>query len=61
MDDLQREKYDALVTRKISAPKYIDVELLQALGMWDNMNALLSHLGWSDYMHLQSPVYEKLV
>ena len=61
MDDLQREKYDALATRKISAPKYIDVESLQALGMCDDVNSLLGHLGWSDYVHLQFPVYEKLV
>ncbi|KAJ8431382.1 hypothetical protein Cgig2_027976 [Carnegiea gigantea] len=61
VDDLQREKYDALVARKISAPKYIDVELLQALRMWDDVNALLGHLGWPDYVHLQFPVYEKLV
>jgi len=40
-----------LVTRKIITVKYIDVELLQALGMWDDMNTLLGHLGWRDYVH----------
>jgi len=61
VEDVQRERYDALVTRKISAPKYIDVELLQGLGMWDDMNASIGHLGYCDYVQLQFPVYEKTV
>ena len=52
---------DDVVIRKISTPKYIDVELLQALGMWDDMNTLLGHLGWHDNVQLQFPVYEKSV
>ena len=35
---------------RISAPKYIDVELLQALVMWDDMHTLIGHLGWHDYV-----------
>ena len=53
VDNVQCERYDALVTRKISAPKYIDDEFLKALGMWDDMNAMLSHLGWRHYVQLQ--------
>lgn len=44
VDEVQCEKYDGLVTKKISAPKYINVKLLQALGMWDDMNARVGHL-----------------
>ena len=61
VDDVERERYDVLITRKISEPKYLDVELLQALGLWDNINAFLGRLGWSDYVQLRFPVYEKLV
>ena len=61
VDDVQCERYDTLVIRKISAPKYIDVELLRELGMWEDMNTLLDHFGWHDYLQLQFPVYEKLV
>ena len=38
LDHVQRERYDALVNRKISTPRYIDVELLRAIGMWDAMH-----------------------
>jgi len=34
---------------------------LQALGLWDDLNALLGVLGWQDYVQLRFPVYEKLV
>jgi len=61
MDDVQCERYDASVTRKISAPKYIDVGFLQALGMWDDVNTSVGHLGWRDYVQLQFSMYEKLV
>ena len=50
VDVVQREQFDTLVTRTISAPIYIDIKLLQALGMWDDINALLGDLGWHDHV-----------
>ena len=61
VDDVQCERYNALVIRKISARKYLDIEFLQALDLLDDMNTLLAHLGWLDYLHLKFPVYKKLV
>ena len=45
VNDTQCEHYDALVIREISDTKCIDIDLLQALGLWDDLNALLGVLG----------------
>ena len=45
-----------MVTRKISEPKYIDINLLQALGLWDDLNTLLGV-----FVQLRFPIYEKLL
>ena len=61
VDGVQCERYDTLFTRRISEPKYLNVEMLQALDMWNDIDALLGHLGWLDYVQLRFPMYEKLI
>ena len=45
VDDVQRERYDALMSRIISEPKYVDTSLLRLLHLWDDLNALFGVLG----------------
>jgi len=61
LDDAQGAHYDALASRRISEPKYVDVQLLHTLSLWDALDALFGVLGWSNYVYLRLPVYEKFV
>ena len=52
---------DAIVSRKIFAPNYLDVEMLTTLHLYDDLAILLHNLGWANFVTLQEPVYERLV
>ena len=41
-----------LVSHKISEPKYIDVDLLRTLHLWDDLTMLFGVFGWQNYVKL---------
>jgi len=45
LDDAQRVRYDVLVSRRTSEPKYVDLELLRSLSLWDELDALFGVYG----------------
>ena len=49
------------MSHKISEDKYVNVELLQFLYLWDDLNSLFSALGWQCYVDIRLPKYKKLV
>ena len=61
MDAEHARHYDAVVSRKICAPYYLDVEMLTTLYLYDDLVILLRNLGWANFVILQEPVYELLV
>ena len=54
-------KYDAIVTRKLSAPSYLDRHILDIVFLYDDLRRLLGILGWENFVEFQEPVYERFV
>ena len=50
-----------LLTRKLSAPSYLDRQMLETMSLYDDLRRLLVNLGWENFVELQEPVYERLV
>ena len=61
MDAEHASRYDSIVTRKLSAPRYLDRQMLETLSLYDDLRRLLVTLGWVHFVELQEPVYERLV
>jgi len=58
MDADHARRYDAVVSRKIYTPNYLDVEMLATLHLYDGLLILLRNLGWEHFVTLYEPVYE---
>ena len=61
LDAEHAKRYDTIVSRKICAPSYLDVDMLRTLHLYDDLVILLGNLGWTDFVPLQEPVYERLI
>ena len=61
MDVEYASRYDAIVTKKLSAPSYLDRQILDITNLCDDLRRLLGILGWESFVQLQEPVYEWLV
>ena len=61
LDVEHARRYDAIVSQKIGAPHYLDVETLTTLHLYDDLVILLRNLGWGNFVTLQEFVYEQLV
>ena len=44
INEEQYQRYDTLVSHKISKPTYTDLELLKTLNLWDELHALFNVL-----------------
>ena len=60
VDAEHASRYDAIVTRKLSAPSYLDRQILDITYFYDDVRRLLGILGWENFVQLQKPVYERL-
>jgi len=49
------------VTRRLSAPSYLDRHILDIVSFYDDLRRLLGILRWENFVELQEPVYEWLV
>jgi len=54
-------RYDSIVNRKLSAPSYLDSQILDTVSLYDDLRPLLGILWWENFVELQEPVYEQLV
>jgi len=61
MDAEHASRYDSIVTRKLSAPSYLDRQILETVSFYDDLRRLLGNLGWEHFVELQEPVYERLI
>ena len=61
LDAEHAKRYDTIVSRKICAPSYLDVDMLRTLHLYDDLVILLGNLGWTDFVRLQELVYERLI
>jgi len=53
--------YDAIVSRKICGPNYLDADMFTNLRLYDDLRLLLRNLGWENFVALQELVNERLV
>jgi len=60
MDVQHASRYDAIMSRKICAPNYLDVEMLTTLHLYDDLYFLLHNLGWENFVAFQETIYERL-
>ena len=60
IDAQQASCYDVIVSRKICAPNYLDVDMVNTLLLCDDLRLLLRNLGWENFVALQEPIYEQL-
>jgi len=61
VDAEHASRYDAIVTRKLSAPISLDRHILDIVSLYDELRHLLGILGWENSVELQEPVYQRLV
>ncbi|KAK4424054.1 hypothetical protein Salat_1598800 [Sesamum alatum] len=59
LDDCNR--YEGLRSRTITNTPYIDNEVLDVLGISDDVEYLFARLGWHDFMFTRWPTYPRLV
>jgi len=52
LDAKHASRYDAIVTRKLSAPRYLDRQMLETLHLYDDLRCLLGILGWKNFVQL---------
>jgi len=53
-------RFDSIASRWIIEAKYMDVEFLKTIGLWDSLNELIRVAGWTESMGLAFMVYERL-
>ncbi|KAK4430719.1 hypothetical protein Salat_0833600 [Sesamum alatum] len=61
MDIADHNKYEGLRSRTITNTRYIDTEVLDVLGISDDVEYLFARLGWHDFMFTRWPMYPRLV
>ncbi|KAJ1406078.1 hypothetical protein SESBI_25333 [Sesbania bispinosa] len=59
-DQMQKDRYDNLVKRKIVTTRYFDENALATLGLLDEVKWLIDRVGWNQFLTIKSPSYEKL-
>ncbi|KAK4428419.1 hypothetical protein Salat_1141500 [Sesamum alatum] len=59
LDDLNR--YEGLRSRNITNTRYIDNEVIDVLGISDDVEYLFARLGWHDFMFTRWPTYPRLI
>jgi len=52
-------RYDSVASGRIIELKYMNVDLLKNLGLWDSLNELLEVARWTKFMSLALPVCER--
>ncbi|KAK4426562.1 hypothetical protein Salat_1424800 [Sesamum alatum] len=60
MDLDDRNRYEGLRSRTITNTRYIDNEVLDMLGISDDVEYLFARLGWHDFMFTRWPTYPRL-
>jgi len=53
IDAKEASSYDATVNRKIGAPNYLDVDVLNTLHFYDDLRIMLRNIGWENFVALQ--------
>jgi len=53
IDAQEASSYDAIVTTKIGAPNYLDVDVLNTLHFYDDLRIMLRNIGWENFVALQ--------
>ena len=53
-------RYDFIAGRKIIEPKYMDVDFLKIVGLWDSISKLIEVVRWTEFLSLTLLVYEPL-
>ena len=53
-------RFDSVASKQIIKPKYMDVDMLRSIGLWDNLHELLEVTGWVEFMTLDKPMHECL-
>ncbi|KAK4415036.1 hypothetical protein Salat_2610700 [Sesamum alatum] len=61
MDLDDRNRYEGLHSRTITNTRYIDNEVLDMLGISDDVEYLFAGLGWHYFMFTRWPTYPRLV
>lgn len=61
VSDEQKSRYDLLITRNTSEQKYFHADTLRQLGLLDDMLVLFGRLGWTEYVNMQYPSYDRLM
>ncbi|KAK4415168.1 hypothetical protein Salat_2624000 [Sesamum alatum] len=61
MDIANRNRYEGLCSRTIANTRYNDNEVLDVLGIYDDVEYLFTRLGWHDFMFTRRPTYPRLV
>ena len=52
VDAEHARRYDAIVSRKICAPNYLDVKMLTTLYLYDDLLILLRNFSWENFVAL---------
>jgi len=53
-------RYDSLASRKFIKPKYMDVDFVKTVGLWDSISELPGVVGWTEFLSLALLVHERL-
>ncbi|KAK4428849.1 hypothetical protein Salat_1184800 [Sesamum alatum] len=61
MDIADRNRYEGIRSRTITNTHYIDNEVLDVLGISNDVEYLFARLGWHDFMFSRWPAYHRLV
>jgi len=61
VNEEQRLKYETLSARKTSKQKFCTIDSLGALGMLDDVAALLSNLGWMKYVEMSCVSHDRFI
>ena len=61
VSDAQKSRYELLITRNTSEQKYFHANTLRQLGLLDDMLVLFGRLGWTEYVNMQYPSYDRLM
>jgi len=59
-DDAQRTRFEKLSKCTIMATRYADESCLRTLGLFDSVDWMLKQIGWSHFLTLRHPTYERI-